>query len=280
MNFKLYYPNFKSKAVTFSYDDGIIQDIKTIEILRKHNMKGTFNLNYGQSNEPKFRIDKGGKEIDCSHLDLEKNISVYDGMEIANHTLNHPHLQDLSYNVQEEEYSLGREKLEKLFQRKVYGAAYPYGTYNRDTFKVQKKLNVEYDRTTRSTYDFSLPYNWLLWNPTIHHRDKRIYKILEEFQKADKELALLYIWGHSYEFAIDHNFELLDDICKILEMNDEIACMTNHEIYTYVNAANSLYYSRMTKEFINISDVDIYLVCDNKKIIVPKKGRFFYENEE
>lgn len=280
MNYKLCYPNFKSKAVTFSYDDGVIQDKQVIEILNKHKMKGTFNLNYGQSNQPKMRLDKFNKEIDCSHLNLEENVSLYDGMEIANHTLNHPRLEDLSYNVQEEEFQQGRLKLENLFKRKVFGAAYPYGTYNMDSINVQKKLNIEYDRTTRSTYNFSLPSNWLLWNPTIHHRDKRIYEILDEFIKADEELALLYIWGHGYEFAIDHNFDLLDDICKKLESSDEIASMTNHEIYEYVNAANSVYYSKSHKAFINISDVNVYLICDNKKIIVPKKGRIPYENEE
>ena len=42
---KFLYPEGKKKALTFSYDDGEIFDIKLAEILRKHGMKGTFNLN-------------------------------------------------------------------------------------------------------------------------------------------------------------------------------------------------------------------------------------------
>ena len=39
--------NGKNKAITFSYDDGLTQDIRLIEIFNKYNLKGTFNLNSG-----------------------------------------------------------------------------------------------------------------------------------------------------------------------------------------------------------------------------------------
>ena len=37
----------KLKAVTFSYDDGMTQDIRLIELLNKYNLKCTFNINSG-----------------------------------------------------------------------------------------------------------------------------------------------------------------------------------------------------------------------------------------
>ena len=37
--------NGKLKAVTFSFDDGITQDIRLIELFNKYGLKGTFNLN-------------------------------------------------------------------------------------------------------------------------------------------------------------------------------------------------------------------------------------------
>ncbi len=37
--------NGKRKAVTFSYDDGVTQDIRLIELFDKYNLKCTFNLN-------------------------------------------------------------------------------------------------------------------------------------------------------------------------------------------------------------------------------------------
>mgnify|MGYP002513618435 CR=1 FL=1 len=35
------------KSVTFSFDDGVTQDIRLIEILNKYGLKGTFNINAG-----------------------------------------------------------------------------------------------------------------------------------------------------------------------------------------------------------------------------------------
>ena len=41
------FPGGLAKALTFSYDDGVEQDIRLVEILDKYGMKGTFNLNSG-----------------------------------------------------------------------------------------------------------------------------------------------------------------------------------------------------------------------------------------
>ena len=39
--------NGKMKAVTFSYDDCVLQDKRLIEILDKYGLKCTFNINSG-----------------------------------------------------------------------------------------------------------------------------------------------------------------------------------------------------------------------------------------
>ena len=40
----LLFPGFKTKALTFSFDDGIDSDIETLELLKKYDIKATFNL--------------------------------------------------------------------------------------------------------------------------------------------------------------------------------------------------------------------------------------------
>ena len=35
----------KLKAITFSYDDGVTQDIQLVNLLNKYGLKCTFNLN-------------------------------------------------------------------------------------------------------------------------------------------------------------------------------------------------------------------------------------------
>lgn len=274
IDFRLLYPGFKKKAVTFSYDDGIIQDCKLIEIFNKYGMKATFNLNFGQSGEEKMRLDKDGAEIDCSHLKLEEYVSLYQGHEIANHTYHHPHLENISLEEQRREFLDNKVALEQLFRQKVYGAAYPYGTFNMDSLIVQRELDVKYDRTTRSTYSFSLPTSWLLWQPTIHHRDVKMMDYLEKFFLDDSELSLMYIWGHAYEFAIDHNFELMDDICKKIKEHDDIASLTNYEIYSYVHSAMMVYHR--DNKFINPSSEDVYINVDGNHILVPAKKEVPY----
>ena len=39
--------NGKKKAVTFSYDDGVTQDRRLVEMMNTYGVKGTFNLNSG-----------------------------------------------------------------------------------------------------------------------------------------------------------------------------------------------------------------------------------------
>ena len=41
----LRFPGGKGKAVTFSYDDGVRQDLKFSDVLEKYKIKATFNLN-------------------------------------------------------------------------------------------------------------------------------------------------------------------------------------------------------------------------------------------
>lgn len=277
MNYKLLYPEFKSKAVTFSYDDGVLQDRKIIEIFSKYNVKATFNLNYGKEREEKYRIDKNGTSVNCSYIDLDADYSLYDQFEIANHSFSHPHMEDEKYDVQKVEVSRNNEELKRVFSKDIYGFVYPYGTYNMDTLKVLRDLNVSYARTTKSTYSFYLPMNFYLWHPTIHHRDAKIYSCIADFKKTDIELALLYIWGHSYEFALDDNFSLLEDIILKIKEDEDVIFMTNYEIYCYVNSANMVYYR--DGKFINPSSIDIYLKVGNKKLMIPKYGEYAYEEK-
>ena len=45
MEIELCYPDWKEKAVIFSYDDGQIYDRRLVEMLNHYKLKGTFHLN-------------------------------------------------------------------------------------------------------------------------------------------------------------------------------------------------------------------------------------------
>ena len=39
------FPGGAYKVVTLSYDDNVEEDVRLVEIMKKHGLKGTFNLN-------------------------------------------------------------------------------------------------------------------------------------------------------------------------------------------------------------------------------------------
>ena len=84
----------KKKAVTFSYDDGITQDIRLIELLNKYDLKCTFNLNSELlgKNGCLIRENKRIAHYKVWPSDVKE---IYAGHEVAVHTLTHPNLTTL-----------------------------------------------------------------------------------------------------------------------------------------------------------------------------------------
>jgi hypothetical protein len=79
---------------------------------------------------------------------------------------------------------------------------------------------------------------------------------------AGRASRLLYIWGHSYEFDRDNNWDHIEKICQKLADNDEIWYATNIEIYDYVQAYKSLIYSADGYRVYNPTLFEIWLDVD------------------
>ena len=123
------FPEGKFFALTLSYDDGVEQDAKLIEILDKHGIKATFNLNSGKyapegTVYPEGRIHRPMTKAAATELYLNS------GHEVAVHTHTHPWLEQLPAGVAAYEVIKDRENLEEQFGCIVRGMAYPYGTYS------------------------------------------------------------------------------------------------------------------------------------------------------
>lgn len=51
-----------------------------------------------------------------------------------------------------------------------------------------------------------------------------------------EEPQLLYIWGHSYEFDVDDNWEYMESILKKLAFHDDIFYGTNSQVlFNFLN---------------------------------------------
>ena len=128
-NIFLRFPGGTDKALTLSYDDGVEQDIRLIEIMNAHGLKGTFNLNSGGYAAEGTTYPAGHIHRRMSESQVTKLYSG-SGHEVAVHGLTHPFLEQLSENMVMWEVLKDRENLENQFQTIVRGMAYPFGTYN------------------------------------------------------------------------------------------------------------------------------------------------------
>lgn len=217
------------KAVTFSYDDGISQDKKLVELFNRYGLKATFNLNTGiQSEESRFEIEG----LPIYRMNQEDIGNLYDGHEIAVHGLTHAAPVDMSAENLEEEFGKDMDNITRLYGETPVGMAYSYGAYDENAVRFLEERGLRYGRTVESTHDFRLPENPMLLKPTCHHNDEKIFDLIEKFLKEEPEegqVWLLYIWGHSYEFDVNGNWEHMEKVCRLLSGKDDVFYGTNRQ---------------------------------------------------
>ncbi|MBO5778669.1 MAG: polysaccharide deacetylase family protein [Clostridia bacterium] len=227
------YPNGKLKAITLSFDDGVIQDRRLIEILNRYGLKGTFNLNSQLFN---VTIQVGSTvRIDHTKIDPSEVAPLYSGHEVAVHTLTHPNLTTLSDEEIIRQVEEDRKNLSALCGYEVIGMAYPCGGVNNNDHVaavIRENTGVQYSRTITSTYSYEQQENLYRFNPTIHVIDSRTEEICRAFLEAEFDSPkLLYLWGHSYEFDFDNSWDRFEAICKLISGHDDIFYGTNREVF-------------------------------------------------
>ena len=106
--------------------------------------------------------------------------------------------------------------------------------------------------------------------PTVHHKNPKAMEYASEFASLDvdsmywaaRRPRLFYLWGHSYEFDQDDNWDLLDNLCQKLARRDDTWYATNMEIYRYVTASQSLIFSADNKIVYNPSLLTVWFDVD------------------
>ena len=220
--------NTKQKVVTFSFDDGNLDDKPLVQTLNKYGLKGTFNLNSGLLTENTPWNYKGLKQV--RHINYCEYDGLYEGHEIAGHSYTHPDLTKLNQKDIENQIKLDKKLLEFLFGCKIEGFAYPMGTFNEQIGDVILQNGIKYARTIKPTYNFDFPENSVFWHPTCHFMDERIEELAEKFTNIEDQNAIFYIWGHSYELIEDKDFERFEKLCKILSGREDTAYLTNIQV--------------------------------------------------
>ena len=124
--------NGKNKAITFSFDDGTTQDIRLIQILNKYHLKATFNMNSELLGQKRI-LNCGAKNIEHNKNNMSDIKNIYNGHEVAAHTLTHQnlvHIEDDNEVIRQVEQD--RLNLSELVGYEVVGMAYPCGSKNCD----------------------------------------------------------------------------------------------------------------------------------------------------
>ena len=261
------YPNFRHKALTFSYDDGVYQDRRLVEILRAHGMRATFNLNSGlMGGTPDRRMTRE----ECMKLYGQEDT------EVAMHAYTHPWLDKQPTDVVMYEILRDRVELEGMFRKTVTGFAYPFGTYSNEVVDVLRMAGVTYARTVESTHAFSLPTDWLLLHPTCHHKDGQLFELADQYlgwqenthRPGASPMSMFYVWGHSYEFDDDSNWDRIERFAERMAGKEDIWYATNTEIYRYVEATRRVVIAPNGSLCYNPSATDVYFYAGGKPYVL------------
>ena len=264
-NLFMRFPGGVRKALTLSYDDGVEQDIHFVDIINKHGLKCTFNIN-GGSFAPEGKVFKEG----TIHRRMTKNacIELYknSGHEVAVHGYTHPWLEKLSPAGVAYEIIKDREELEDAFGCIIRGMAYPYGTYNDDVVRVLADCGIVYSRTTKSTEKFDIPTDWLRMPATSHHNSPRLMELAKQFVEYDKnDPKLFYLWGHTYEFEERDNWHVIENFAEYMGGREDIWYATNIEIYEYIEDFKRLVFSADMRKVKNPTARDLWFLLNGEE---------------
>ncbi|MDR3085114.1 MAG: polysaccharide deacetylase family protein [Christensenellaceae bacterium] len=258
------YPGGKRKAFTLSYDDGVRQDARLVQLLNEKGVKATFNLNLGKQSRLTGWTHESGLEI--RYLDKSEIVPLYAGHEVAVHTYTHPHLETLTKAEIVKEIRDDKLELEQLFGSLVTGLAYPFGSYDKRVIELAKAEGLEYARTIKHAYDFSIPEELMEWEFSCHHGYEGLPSLAKEFLGTEQELALFAVWGHSYEFDVDKNWAVMDELVNAVSGRDDTWYATNGQIARYLLAMQQL--SLRDGKLINPSGQPLWLQVDGELQVI------------
>lgn len=267
---KKLYPNGKPKAFNITYDDGVAQDIRFVQLLNRYNIKGTFNLNSQLMAEQFCWTHPNGMQV--RRLPAETVTELYKGHEVASHTLTHPYMHNMDEGAVM--YQLGQDKtnLQQLFGREICGFAVPFDHYSPLIAECAKRCGFEYARMSEESFSYTPPKDYWWWQCGVFHLNAEFNSFVENFFTADEELALCQIVGHSYDIDAENMWETMENILCRIAADDSVISMTNLEIVRYLKAMDK---AEITAEYIRNNSNTVLWFDINGNIIAAEPGETY-----
>ena len=203
------------------WDDGVTADVRLVEILRKYNAKATFNLNAAlhETNRKPGWIHQG---TEVGRLGWNEMKELYQGFQIANHSLTHPRLEQIPVEAARQDIAEGRARLQQFFGQPVLGFAYPFGSYNEAVMEAIRAAGHVYARTTRNVEQPFPPENAMAFHPCCHFCAPDFWA---RYQKA-RSGGVFYFWGHSYEMITEAMWDDFEDKIRRISADTQ-SCWSN-----------------------------------------------------
>ena len=212
------------KYFILSIDDGTVYDKKVIPILNRHGIKGTFNLNTGLED---FVWYKDGRPVERLHI--EENKGLYEGHEVASHSLTHPHLTQCCNDHIGYEVGVDMENLGRIFQRQIKSFAFPFEDFDERSINRIKAIGgltairvSEINRSFRFPID---PFHIKITSLNI----KEALELFPSFLK-DKDAELFVFVSHAYDFEFDETYDELEKLCEMVERTKGVKSIFTHEL--------------------------------------------------
>jgi hypothetical protein len=216
--------------VSFSWDDGAVEDLKLMDISLKYSIPGIFFIPVTNEERKVMSIE----DIKT----LTKN-----NFEIGAHTYSHSYLTGMPVEKAEDEMNSGKDFLEQILGKGVPHFCFPGGKYNMRLVEASTK----YFKSARTADTGALvrPQSFLI-KPTFHFYNRGrlsliynslknksavlkfsmtslkkydYYGLIKEIIKGLSDTPDFYniiVWGHSWEIEENSLWEELEDLFQFI----------------------------------------------------------------
>ena len=262
MEIKKLYPAGKPKAFNITYDDGVEQDVRFVALLNRYGIKGTFNLN-SELMQTRFSWQHPcGMGIRRLGVDAVKHL--YDGHEVASHSLTHPYMRELSDAELHRQMAEDKRNLEALFGREVAGFALPFRYYDQRIADCARECGFEYSRMSEFSLSYAPGNDWFYWKTGVYHIMPELKSFAQGFLETDQELAVCQIVGHSYDLDTEGLWDTMEAICAAVSRRDEIWKCTNLKLVRYLKAMEQVQITE--NAIVNNSGLALWFCVDGKTL--------------
>lgn len=199
------------------WDDGLVTDLKLLDILRKAGATAAFALSPSRHKIVRSTNDNRG---DYGTLVSKYELAEFNDFEVVNHTNTHLDLGKINPEMTRTEIIEGRSRLEAMFDRAVKGFCYPYGVHTSAALIILRQERTLYARTTSNGHT---QHDNLLLHPTGRWYDVNL-------EKLGEGTGRLILWGHTYELRNTFDWDHVKAMYAIFTHHPNIKLVTFEEI--------------------------------------------------